>query len=253
MVNFFQIDFQENPALNKGGIAVGYSYVSKLRSIKFVDFARIDIILTNKDNSEEEIHGINGKICRIFKPFDIVYYATLSEKESGKLLYELVFEIMETIAGLRNWEMTAFHEIREEIVSADYSFPITYGKRMKNPSKKLSAEITVELFSAHADFKLSIYDKAGTLQKSMPIYKTSPYPLLFQRFFAGMSWSGDDLVKIEDMNKEIFFVGDIQREEVRIELHPDQNTKEELNALLKGLYYETPDDERLKLLGLPAV
>lgn len=84
----------------------------------------------------------------------------------------------------------------------------------------------------------------------MPIYKTSPYPLIFQRFFAAISWSGDDLVKVEDMNEEIISVADIHRDEVRIELHPNQTTKEQLNDLLKGLYYETPDEERLKLLGL---
>lgn len=251
MVNFFQIDFVENPALNKGAIAVGYSYVSKLRNVKFVDFARIDIILTNKDKGEEEIQGINSKICRVFKKMNIDHYVALPEKERFKLLYTLIFEIMETIAGLRNWDVALFHKIREEVVAADYHFPITYGKKIKSPSKKLSAEITFELFGEYADFKLNIYDKAGTLQKSMAIYKTSPYPLLFQRFFAGVSWSGDDIVKIEDINKEIFFVGDIQREEVRIELNPLQNTKAELDDLLKGLYYETPDKDRLKLLGLP--
>ncbi len=235
MLNTLEMTFQNHPALLREGIAVGESYRSRIAGLKFIRIQRMHIDIT--DVAGLKTINVTGSRCNISYPMDLELYLSQPPDERKQYLFEAVFEIMEELAGMQNWDLAVFRRIHDGIRSAGYIIPISYYPKLPNPA--LTRFITLEYtytFGCVA-FVLQVYDREGILLHSMPVYRCHPLTQFFSRFFTFKEWVTNDLFVIKDANREIHFVCDLVTGEVVVELHPDVHSEEELLRLLKGLHY----------------
>jgi hypothetical protein len=148
-------------------------------------------------------------------------------------------------------DKTFYDNVKSEIVNKNYSFEVVLFKAVKNKSKTFSAEFALELDPIMADLRVNIYGQEGAFLKTIKVFQSDANYLIYKRFFHKGAWISNEVYSIWDTEKEIFFDCNAVGGTVNLRFEPKVNTVAELNDLLKGAKFDTPLDERLRLLQLP--
>jgi hypothetical protein len=250
MINQLEIIFGSEKTLTKQAYTVAIGYLQYIKSLNFIDNSRINLIISDGEPNEFTITGINDKVCNIYTKINIAEYSLKNEIEKKKYLFSLITNSMIFLSNQKGWDEKIFQEIVLEIIGKNYSTPIKYIPIKTNKSKDLKAEVIVNMCFDYADFALCLYDMKGNHIKSISFWKAFPSLLLCSRFFHFARWLEKDVYEIADTENEIRFLIDINSSEVKVEFHPHGNSIDELKNLLRGLDHRTPEEERMKLLGL---
>ena len=250
MVNFLNI-INRNSDFTQGEIvSVSLSYLWLLRPSNIFRYSSINIELVNDVERRVKIDGVNRSICNIYNHFDSTNLKNLSKQQRIKILYEIIFHSVHELATLSNSPTKYLEQIEQEIIKYDYNPVLPFFKLKKAKNKKIYIDFVFRLNSEFAEFFIRQFDsnKIELIEKS--IYKTCLNPFVFKNFFKKCFFD-ENVYKIENETKEIYFCYNILNQSFFIEYRPRENTIDYLQEYLKALDYKTSNKERNKLLGLP--
>jgi len=252
MLRIVTFNFSEDRDSNLEGSVIGLNYSYRVGKRKDIKSGRIDIIVQNGKSREIEVIGLNEQVAHFYLYTDLEAYKKKDPRTRIKLLYEMIFYVIDYLCETQDLDKRFYDNIKDEIVRKNYSFEVVLFPAVKNRSKTFSAEFVLELDPAMADMRLNVYGKEGLFQRTINVFQAFPHYLLYGRFFHKGKWISNEIYSIWDTEKEIFFDCNVINGSLNIRFEPRVNNIVELNDLLKGLKFDTPWEDRFKLLQIPS-
>ena len=251
MLRIITFDFADDSELNLEGSVAGINYCYLAGKRKDIKSGRINIIVHNGQQRDIEVVGLNDQVAHYHLYTDLQAFKSNDRNTRIKMLYEMIFYVIDYLCETQNLDKAFYDDIKSEIVRKNYSFEVILFPAVKNRSKTLSAEFVLELDPIMADLRVNIYGMDGILAKTIKVFQAFPTHFLYKRFFDKGAWKSDEIYSIRDTEKEIFFDCNAVEGNVNIRFEPKVNTVGELNDLLMGARFDTPWEERFKLLQIP--
>lgn len=235
---------------------IQYNYIKRLNKLKYVSYRRIDIMIEVNDTTEEEKIEIlwdDTKTSKMICNIDKNVANDVSSLSCIIQVYKKVFNCLTALWKKNKWESVDLHSIFANIESEWFKVSITYGKTYLSPNKKHKAEIFCDIFPDYADYYLKILCKGSINVSKFKFFKGLTNIDFFFSFFNNYYWRDDSFFLITDINKEIFFLFNIEMGFSGIEYKPFDNSIEKCKNFVQAFQASVTQEQRLKLLDLPPI
>lgn len=234
---------------------IQYNFIKRLNKLKYVSYRRIDISLSVGNTSGDqtvEFEWDDGKTASIIYGLNEDILGSLTSKENIINIYKAVLNCIKILWKKNNWDPDDLFSIYDEIEKNFFEVSVKFGKPFSSPDKKRTAEFVCEVFPEYADYYLQVFEKETQEKRKIKFLKGLTVIELFFGFFNNPYWRDSKCFFITDINKEIFFIINVDNDSCAIEYKPVYNSLEQCKNYVQAFQAGVTSKERLRLLGLPA-
>jgi hypothetical protein len=247
MIQQLNIEFDdefENPNILT---PIRHNIRKQLEKFKYISYKKIDIKISMAVERNISIEWDDKKSATIACLADILPDIGDDNKDTQEL-YNVIFECLKKLWAKSKWDIDDLDNVFEEIKNDKFSVSIQ-SRTITSPDKKNKAGFRFEIFPNFSNYHLEFLSKK--VKRSILFFKGHPEPSIFLGFFSNHYWRDNEHFIISDFNKEIFFVFNIHQDSFTLEYSPKYNSIEKCKDCVKALQFDTPQEDRLKLLGIP--
>jgi len=248
MLNQFYIVF-ENRALDSFSLKhIQYNILKRLRELKYVSYRRIDVVLTDVKEEGRRIEWDDKKTANIKCYVGLSFGEPVADKRSTQAQYRAIFNGLEVLWEANQWNVDDLRGVYSEIEQEDFASSISYGKTLASPCKKHKAAFFCEIYPEYCDYYLLFLGNKGKVEQRIPFLHGHPDPGIFFNFFSNRAWRDNQYFLLSDINKEIFYIFNVNEPTSSLEYRPLNNTLEECKNYVAAFQANIPNSERLRLL-----
>ncbi|MHA4812322.1 hypothetical protein ACX0G9_29775 [Flavitalea flava] len=252
MLKQFYIVF-ENRELDSFSLKhIQYNIQRRIRELKYVTYRRLDILLVDGKDQHEQIERDDKKTANMKCYIDSSLIESIADKKSIKALYTVIFKGLEILWAKSQWDIEDLNDIYRAIEKDDFFSSVIYGKTLVSPDKKHNAEFLCEIYPGYTDYYLRFIRKKEEVVHKIHFLHGHPDPGIFFNFFSNRIWRDSNHFLLSDINKEIFYIFNVNNPDFSIEYRPINNSLEECKNYVAAFQAGISQNERLRLLGLPA-
>ncbi len=254
MIKEFYLSFKSSEIDSQKIKHIQYNFIRRLNKLRYVTYRRIDMSLTISNTIEGkniEVEWDDGKTANIVCSLSKNILNNLTSKENIIEIYKAVLNCFTVLWVKNHWEVCDLNLIYDEIGKENFLVSVIYGKAFFSPDRKYKAEFVCEVFPDYADYHLQIIEKKNHLKQKIKFLKGLTVIELFFGFFNNPYWRDNEHFFITDINKEIFFIINVNNGSCAIEYKPVYNSLEQCKNYVQAYQAYVTQEERLKLLGLP--
>lgn len=252
MLNQFYIVF-ENSALDSFSLKhIQYNIQKRLQELKYVSYRRLDVVLADAKDGDGKIEWDDKKTANIKCSVDLSLDAPVTDKRSIKSQYLAIFNGLGGLWERNQWDIADLNNIYSKIEQEGFASSTSYGKILVSPDKKHKAEFFCEIYPEYCDYYLLFWGNKGKLEQRILFLHGHPDPGIFFNFFSNRGWRDNQYFLLSDINKEVFYIFNVNEPTSSLEYRPLNNTLEECKNYVAAFQANIPNSERLKLLGLPS-
>lgn len=252
MLKQFNLGFENHGIGSEGIIAIKYNLQQKLSRLPYLSYTKISISIT--DYNKEKDLGLwwdDKKTANLRCYIDGEIIKDLSNSVNIALTYQEVLLCLEQLWVKNNWNKIDLTGVYETLEKENFHVLVSMRKKMQSENKKFSVDFNCIIFPTYTDFYL-IFSRRNQIIRRIKFLKGQPDPFIFFGFFTNRYWKGDELFLISDINKEIFFIFSIDKDDFSIEYRPLINSLEKCKDYLRAFEAGLSHKERMRLLGLPS-
>ena len=251
MLDQFYIVFEEKEFDSYSLKHIQYNVHKRLQQLKYVSYRRIDIFLIDKER-DIEVDRDDKKKASLKCSFDRAVIKDISDNKSIASLYDTTFKCLKLLWQRNSWDVEDLNHMHSNITAENYFSSLCIGKKLVSPDKKNKAEFWCELYPTYANYYLCFLKGRGEQVQKILFLRGHSDPDLFFYFFSNRAWRDNEYFLLSDINKEIFYIFNVNEPGFSIEYRPMNNTLEECKNYVRAFQADIPHNERLRLLGLPS-
>lgn len=252
MVRQFYVVAEDNRIDSFNIKHIQYNLYKRLTRLKYVTYQRINILLIDKKGKEDiQIEWDDKKSANLKVYLDPKLMTTITAIDSIAAIYDVLFECLEVLWVKYGWNVGDLKNMHLEIIGENFSSFLVYGKNLVSPDKKYKAEFFCELFPEYTDYYLNFLGKKGELINKIKFLHGHPDPSIVFGFYTNSNWRDNECFLLADINKEIFYLFNVKKDEFSIEFIPTYNSLEECKNFVLAFQANVSHKEMMRLLGMP--
>lgn len=252
MLNQFYIVFEKRELDSFKLKHIQYNIHKRLRELKYVTYRRLDFTLIDENKGGAEIEWDDKKTANIRCYVDPVIIPSIEDKNGIAAVYTVLFDALKALWIKNNWNSEDLKNIYSEIERENFFSSRSYGKVEVSTDKKYKTKFFCELYPVYADYYLRFLGKKGEVVQEVKFLHGHPDPSIFFNFFPNRVWRDNEYFLLSDANKEIFYIFNVNSANFSIEYRPINNSLEECKNYVAAFQAKISQDERMRLLRLPA-
>jgi TPR repeat protein len=132
----------------------------------------------------------------------------------SEFLIKDIHEALLSLAGLKGWDVTPFHNLHTEIVKRRYRFSGTSGRSTKNPSKQLSATMAWRT-NEYIDIGVLVKNTKEASEFFFTVTSIGISLGLFESLLGNIVWVDDKALRLFQENKRDYWEIDIESKAVK--------------------------------------
>lgn len=251
MIREFYLSFEGDKLDAKKIKHIQYNITKRIKKLKYVTYRRIDISFVATKTTEQKKAEVrwNDKTAVISCSLKEENLNDLNSNESIVAVYKSVFDGLASLWLENNWDFHDLGNMYNEIDLEGFFVSGKYGKTFLSPDKNYKAEFFCEVYPDYADYYLDFLSKKNVLKRRIKFLKGFPVIELVFGFYNTAFWRDTNSFSLQDGNKEIAYIFDINADTVSIEFSPKWNTLEVLKNYVGAFESSVSHNERKKLLG----
>jgi len=225
---------------------VQYNFWKRLSKIAYVSYRRIDFSFELID--ESKIGWDDKKTAKLFYPIDRTVLENVNRPETIQKIYEKVIDGLKLFWKENKWDVSDLNSMLSSMQEENFDSTCIYGKTFVSKDKKYKAELFCHLYSEFTEYYLQFLDKKNSVTRRIKFLSSNPDPSIIFGYFSNLGWRDNDHFILSDMNKEIYFIFEINSDDFSTEIFPKFNSLEKCQSILSAFQKNTPNSELIKVL-----
>lgn len=171
-----------------------------LGKVKTEDCSKI-LINCGEEKAKENISSCLG-IYTIEYCIDYDNFFLKSDYEKKVITLNIIKDIIEKIVTIKEWDSTPFQLVFQKIIELEYNNSWTFGKKVKSPDKKYTAEIYLEHGIKEIDIFICIRDRNNNIIEKKLIFTELPHEFSYSRHLGKLIWLSGNEVELNNKSGE---------------------------------------------------
>jgi len=251
MIQEFILRFESNQIDSFRIKHIQYNIQKRLNLLKYIKYTKMHITFCVNDVEDAQINWDDTRRVEIKYCLEGKLTEDLSEHENIVGIYRNTIAALNLVWEKNNWVNSDLNKLLNEVEADNYLSYGVYGKAKISPSKKYKAEFFLEMFPDYSNYYIQFKGNGKDKLRRIMFLKGLADPFTFFGFFRTALWKDNNYFFLKDVNNEITYVFDINRESYSIEYKPSINSIDQLHNYVRAFQSDIPISEMYRLLGLP--